>query len=169
MDVDRTVPKNVTTPVTLNNETGEVIVKKASGKIKVRTGQTVEDYLDQRSQFWQTDSKECTNLNIGWMSENFDIDALLSSIDTLKSSKHKRQRITDYLAWLFYHNNNNNREFSQLITDKIIPVFNEINTELKGKIKKEVTLLERLSKLNTDANINNINTKTRGDPEAMSI
>ena len=152
MDIDTTVPKNVTTPVTLNSETGEVIVKKASGKIKIRTGQTLEDYLDQRDQFWYTDSKECTGLNLGWMSSNLDIDKLLS-VEILKASKHERQRIIDYLVWLYYHSNTgsnnkeneNTKEYSQLIENKIIPVFNEVNIELNGKINKEVALLERLA------------------------
>lgn len=152
MDLDTAVPKNVTTPITLNNETGEVIVKKASGKIKIRTGQSVEDYLDQRDQFWYTDSKECTALNLGWMSNNFCIDEMLSSVDLLKSSKHERQRIFDYLVWLFYHCNKDGspKELSQLIESKVMPVFKEINTELNGKIKKEVALLQRLVELHTN-------------------
>lgn len=136
---DPTAPRNVTIPVTLDSNTGEVSVKKASGKVKVRRGQTPQEYEAQRDQFWEEDSHEVDGLSLGWMSK-INMQDLLSH-DMLV--KQERQKVVDYLSWLYYHGKT--EECLQLIQEKVTPVFTEMNTTLKGKMKKEMALLETLS------------------------
>lgn len=136
---DTTAPRNVTIPVTLDSTTGEVSVKKASGKVKVRRGQTPQEYETQRDQFWAEDSQEIDGLGLGWMG-SINLDDLLSR-DML--IKQERQKVVDYLSWLYYHGRTD--ECLQLIKEKVKPVFTEVNTTLKGKMKKEMALLETLS------------------------
>ncbi|AGO14072.1 AaceriAGR217Cp [[Ashbya] aceris (nom. inval.)] len=45
----------VTLPVALDSSTGEVLVRKATGKTRVRKGQTEEQYLEQLQQYFVRD------------------------------------------------------------------------------------------------------------------
>ncbi|GMF57776.1 unnamed protein product [[Candida] boidinii] len=59
--------QNVPQPTEYN--TGEVIVKKGSGKAKVRKGQSEEAYFEQKSQFWSTGPLLNTE---NWLTDYFD-------------------------------------------------------------------------------------------------
>lgn len=59
--------QNVPQPTEYN--TGEVIVKKGSGKPKVRKGQSEEAYFEQKSQFWSTGPLLNTE---NWLTDYFD-------------------------------------------------------------------------------------------------
>ncbi|GMG08995.1 unnamed protein product [[Candida] boidinii] len=59
--------QNVPQPTEYN--TGEVIVKKGSGKAKVRKGQSEEAYFEQKLQFWSTGPLLNTE---NWLTDYFD-------------------------------------------------------------------------------------------------
>lgn len=139
MDSDR-VPKHVTTPVTLNQETGAVAVKKSSGKVKIRRGQTQEEYLRQREQFWQNDVENCTGLDLGWRSHGGGGAPEVTDW----TDKQERTKVLDHLTWLYYHGER--KQCLKLIQTQVWNQFDTLNTipPLRNKLKKEMGLLQCL-------------------------
>ncbi|AAS54707.2 AGR217Cp [Eremothecium gossypii ATCC 10895] len=83
----------VTLPVALDSATGEVLVRKATGKTRVRKGQTEEQYCEQLQQYFERDGgPECTDE--GWL----DRAAPAAAART----KQERQRLAAVYQRLYF-------------------------------------------------------------------
>jgi len=107
---------------TIDSTTGEVLVKKGSGKTKVRKGQTDEEYQQQLQQFRSSGPVLNTKT---WLEE---ID--LTKIDpNVKSDRAKLENLTERLYF--------KRDYVKCLetTDYALKLFNDLN---KKKIQNEI-------------------------------
>lgn len=107
---------------------GAVMVKKGSGKTKVRKGQTEEAYQIQKKQFEETGPLVNT---LTWL-EELDLEKLNPQLKT------DRAKIEHLAERLYYK-----REYSKCleISTKALDLFKDLN---KSKIKNEIEELEYL-------------------------
>ncbi|CUS23929.1 LAQU0S12e03202g1_1 [Lachancea quebecensis] len=93
--------QSVTKPVSLDASTGEVLVRKSTGKTKVRKGQTTDEFERQRSHFFEVERGPVWT-PVGWMTSQ---DPLLK-LDTDPSSdleiKQVRQKLASHCHLLYY-------------------------------------------------------------------
>lgn len=133
-------PSGITTPVTLDSATGEVAVQKGSGKTRVRSGQTVEEYEQQKTQWFEEDSAKIRTESRG-LQEHI---ATLRDKSTDLTIKRERQFLMDELTWLYYHGYT--AECRKEIETNILPRLEALeDAKLKKKISKELASLHALS------------------------
>lgn len=92
----------ITKPITVNSDTGEVIVKKSTGKQRVRKGQDVEQYREQLRHFYEVE-KGPTVTPEGWMTPQ-GFDEMINTLDL--ENKHNRLVIMGFIHRWYY-----NREY----------------------------------------------------------
>ncbi|CEP61986.1 uncharacterized protein LALA0_S04e05138g [Lachancea lanzarotensis] len=93
----------LTKPISLNAETGELMVRKSTGKTKIRKGQSSEEYENERNHFFDVE-KGPVWTPVGWMmTANEDLLAKdhsdLGPDLTLKQVRHK---LMGYCHLLYY-------------------------------------------------------------------
>ncbi|AET40940.1 uncharacterized protein Ecym_7088 [Eremothecium cymbalariae DBVPG len=125
----------ITSPIVLDDYTGEVLVKKATGKSKIRKGQSEEDYQDQLVQFFQC-GQGPVRTEVGWMDKlclenhNYDI-----------SIKQERQKLTSYCQRLYFNKKfHESHEFALKLLELYRPM------DKKNKMVKEIEELEYIIK-----------------------
>lgn len=131
----------VTKPIALDASTGEVLVRKSTGKTKVRKGQSTEEYERQRSHFFEVE-KGPVWTPVGWMTKEDPLVKLDRDPEFDLTIKQTRQRLTSHCHLLYYRKNY--QECSR-VCEKLIQRYEAL--ENKKKIQKEIdelsTILDR--------------------------
>ncbi|QHS76627.1 uncharacterized protein SPAR_P01620 [Saccharomyces paradoxus] len=127
--------QSVTKPISLDSRTGEVIVRKSTGKTKIRKGQTEEEYKQQLRHYFKVEEGP-VRTKVGWMDE---VD-LLAEIRDGKydiSNKHQRQVLSGFCHRLFYR-----RKYEDCLnlSTYLLGLFEPFN--VKNKMKRELEELE---------------------------
>lgn len=124
----------ITKPITVNDTTGEVLVRKTTGKTKLRKGQSIEDYQEQLRQYF-VEEKGPTRTNEKWM-DAIEIDDILSK-DMDFSLKQTRQRFVSYAQRYYYL-----REYTKClqVSDWLLERFMPLNK--KNKMVREIDELK---------------------------
>ena len=91
--------QSITKPITVNANTGEVIVKKFTGKQRIRKGQTQEQYDAELKHFYEIE-KGPVRTNIGWMSTWDKFNENLNDLDL--EIKHNRLILMSFLHRWYY-------------------------------------------------------------------
>ncbi|SCU87242.1 LAME_0D09318g1_1 [Lachancea meyersii CBS 8951] len=91
----------VTKPISLNADTGEVMVRKSTGKTKVRKGQSSDEYEHQRSHFFDVEKGPIWT-PVGWMTKENPLQKLDSDPEFDISLKQARQKLISYCHILYY-------------------------------------------------------------------
>lgn len=86
-------------PVTVDAATGEVIVKKFTGKERVRKGQTQEQYEEQLGQFCSVEGGPA-NTPVGWMDKDGAFAAAVAEQDL--EVKHSRLVLMGFVHKAYY-------------------------------------------------------------------
>ncbi|CAB4255781.1 similar to Saccharomyces cerevisiae YPL108W Cytoplasmic protein of unknown function [Maudiozyma barnettii] len=127
--------QSMTKPITVDSNTGEVIVKKFTGKQRIRKGQSLEQYEEQLQHFYDVE-KGPTVTPIGWLASN---EKFQSSLDTLDLEvKHNRLLLMGFIHRWYY-----NRDYSLCLK-----ACNEIQQKYKTikysekKMKREIDELK---------------------------
>ncbi|CCH59270.1 hypothetical protein TBLA_0B04330 [Henningerozyma blattae CBS 6284] len=94
--------QSVTKPVTVDSETGEILVRRATGKARVRRGQTEEEYNEQLRQYF-TEENGPTRTEPNFMDNVNDFDEKLDTMDL--SIKQNRLRLQAYPQRAYYRRN----------------------------------------------------------------
>ncbi|CAI4036771.1 hypothetical protein SMKI_16G0720 [Saccharomyces mikatae IFO 1815] len=127
--------QSVTKPISLDGRTGEVIVRKSTGKTKIRKGQTEEEYVQQLRHYLQVE-KGPVRTEVGWMNE---VDPLAEIRDGKYeiSNKHQRQVLSGFCHRLFYQ-----RKYEECLnlSNYLLGLFEPFN--VKNKMKRELEELK---------------------------
>ncbi|SMN21187.1 similar to Saccharomyces cerevisiae YPL108W Cytoplasmic protein of unknown function [Maudiozyma saulgeensis] len=131
--------QSITKPITVDSNTGEVIVKTVTGKKRIRKGQSLEQYEEQLQHFYEVE-KGPTWTPIGWMDSNEKFENSLNTLDL--EIKHNRLLLMGFIHRWYY-----NRDY--LICLKAC---NEIEQKYKTlqysekKMKREIDELDHVIK-----------------------
>lgn len=128
--------QSITKPVSLDENSGEVLVRKGTGKTKVRKGQSEEEYQNQLYQYFQVEGGP-KRTEIGWM-DNVDPLELLK--DCKFEEKLTRQKLSDFCRRLYYR-----RDYAKCadLCDELIERYQPLNK--KNKIAREIQELESMA------------------------
>ncbi|KAG0669615.1 hypothetical protein C6P45_003520 [Maudiozyma exigua] len=91
--------QSMTKPITVDANTGEVIVKKFTGKQRIRKGQSQEQYEAELQHFYEVE-KGPVRTNIGWMSSWEEFERNLNGLDL--EIKHNRLILMSFLHRWYY-------------------------------------------------------------------
>ncbi|KAH7588406.1 Uncharacterized protein AO441_002049 [Nakaseomyces glabratus] len=136
----------ITKPVSLDDNTGEVVVRTSTGKSKIRKGQTEEEYRHQLKLYFE-DERGPQVTEIGWLDEYIvDQDKIFSEESLFHdlSIKHNRQTVSGICHKLYYQ-----RDYENCVSlaQKLRDLFEPYNT--KNKIHRELEELDyMISKCN---------------------
>ncbi|CCF58221.1 hypothetical protein KAFR_0E00670 [Kazachstania africana CBS 2517] len=111
----------ITKPIQSNDGTGEVVVKKSTGKLKVRKGQTEEQYQEQLAHFNDVEKGPVVT-DINWM-DQYDNDPLKFQSESVLFNdltvKHNRLVLTGFIHRLYYQKNYQDcYKFASMVKDK---------------------------------------------------
>ncbi|CAI4053233.1 hypothetical protein SKDZ_16G1660 [Saccharomyces kudriavzevii ZP591] len=127
--------QSVIKPISLDGRIGEVIVRKSTGKTKIRKGQTEEEYGQQLRHYFQVEEGP-VRTEVGWMDK---VDPLADIRDGKYdiSNKHQRQVLSGFCHRLFYQ-----RKYEQCLnlSSYLLGLFEPFN--VKNKMKRELEELE---------------------------
>ncbi|CAI4851196.1 ASN_HP2_G0052140.mRNA.1.CDS.1 [Saccharomyces cerevisiae] len=127
--------QSVTKPISLDGRTGEVIVRKSTGKTKIRKGQTEEEYTQQLQHYFEVEQGP-VRTKVGWMDE---VDPLVEIREGKYdiSNKHQRQVLSGFCHRLFYQ-----RKYKECLelSTYFLGLFEPFN--VKNKMKRELEELE---------------------------
>ncbi|SCU94677.1 LANO_0E07646g1_1 [Lachancea nothofagi CBS 11611] len=128
----------VTKPISLDSTTGEVMVRKSTGKTKIRKGQSTEEYESQREHFFEVEKGPvCTPE--GWMTKEGPLPRLDSDPDFDIKLKQTRQKLTSHCHLLYYRKSY--EECAQLC-QVLISRFDVL--ENRKKLEKEIQELAHM-------------------------
>lgn len=138
-----TTATNIQLPKQMIYNNGESVMKKGSGLVRVRKGQTEEQYIEQRDDFWQvgpiiqthTFVTEFIEKYIEKESGNFNIST--------ENDKIKRENIVHGLEKLFYQ-----REYSRCLKDIELIKSSIDLTQVDLNSKKNKNLKRIINELN---------------------
>lgn len=127
--------QSITKPISLDDNSGEVLVRKATGKTKVRKGQSDEEYQNQLYQYLEVEGGP-KKTDLGWM-DNEDIMSLLQDPNQDFRVKLTRQKLTNFCQRLYYH-----RDYARCarVCDDLLQKYRPLNR--KNKITREIQELE---------------------------
>ncbi|QLL30878.1 hypothetical protein HG536_0A06930 [Torulaspora globosa] len=127
--------QSITKPISLDETSGEVLVRKATGKTKVRKGQSDEEYQNQLYQHFQVEGGP-KRTEIGWMDNVQPMD-LLKDPNEHFEVKLTRQKLSDFCRRLYYH-----RDYAKCaeLCDELVERYQPLNK--KNKIAREIQELE---------------------------
>ncbi|QID88326.1 hypothetical protein GRS66_011037 [Saccharomyces pastorianus] len=127
--------QSVTKPISLDGRTGEVIVRKSTGKTKIRKGQTEEEYEQQLQHYFQVE-KGPVRTDIGWM-DKVDPLTQIRNGEYDVSNKHQRQVLSGFCHRFYYQ-----RKYEQCLdlSSYLLGLFEPFN--VKNKMKRELEELK---------------------------
>lgn len=130
--------QSITKPLSLDDSSGEVLVRKATGKSKVRKGQSEEEYQGQLHQYFEVEQGP-KRTDIGWM-DKVDPMALLNDPEKDLQIKNTRQKLTSFCQRLYYQ-----KRYAECaaLCDELLPRYEPFNK--KNKIKRELEELEYMA------------------------
>ncbi|AMD19639.1 HCL512Wp [Eremothecium sinecaudum] len=120
----------ITKPITVDAETAEVLVRKPTGKPRLRKGQSEENYQEQLVEFFEN-SRGPLRTEEGWM-DALDID---NTFDI--TIKQERQKLTAYCQRLYFRGE---YAASYAMAMKLLPKYESINH--KNKLEREISELQ---------------------------
>lgn len=125
----------VTKPIALDASTGEVLVRKSTGKTKVRKGQSPEEYAKQKDLFFNEENGPIRT-EVGWM-DSIDISAMTASKEYDVQLKQVRQKLSSHCHRLYFQ-----RRYQECVVlcETLIELYIPVNK--KNKIQKELEELE---------------------------
>ncbi|SSD60911.1 uncharacterized protein SCODWIG_02672 [Saccharomycodes ludwigii] len=145
-------------PIEISPNTGEVLVRKSTGKTKLRKGQSQVDYLKQKHKYLEIDGGPTVKEENYLLNSTFELVHLVTSlepalakegvVDTqekcdllVKTFSDKQQRaLLNYLCNSFYYQKKYSDCYS--LASKLVKSYHVIDT--KNRLKKEIEELERL-------------------------
>ncbi|QLQ81517.1 hypothetical protein HG537_0F02780 [Torulaspora globosa] len=136
--INGTKNQSITKPISLDENSGEVMVRKATGKMKVRKGQSDEEYQGQLYEYFQVENGP-KRTEIGWM-DNIDASELLMDCKDCFELKLTRQKLSDLCRRLYYR-----RDYAKCaeLCDELIERYQPLNK--KNKISREIQELETMA------------------------
>lgn len=127
--------QSLTKPISLDESTGEILVRKATGKTKIRKGQSEEEYQRQLCQYVQVE-KGPKKSEIGWMDEVDPLDLIRNDEESIKI-KLTRQKLSNFCQRMYYQKKY--KDCAELCT-VLLQRYQSINK--KNKIQREIQELE---------------------------
>lgn len=130
--------QSITKPISLDEKSGEVLVRKATGKTKVRKGQSEEEYQNQLYDYFQVQEGP-KRTEIGWMNNVEPMD-LVKDPSVQLELKPTRQTLSNFCQRFYYR-----REYSRCaeLCDELIHRYQAFNK--KNKITREIQELELMA------------------------
>ncbi|QEU61168.1 hypothetical protein KDRO_E00400 [Kluyveromyces lactis] len=121
----------LTKPITIDSNTGEVLVKKTTGKTKVRRGQSVEEYKEQLRQYFLEEKGPTRTEEDALKMEDFDLLIEDESFDY--ALKQVRQKMVSYAQKYYYE-----RDYMKClkVSEPLLHKFEPFNK--KNKIRREL-------------------------------
>ncbi|CCE64668.1 hypothetical protein TPHA_0I01640 [Tetrapisispora phaffii CBS 4417] len=92
----------VTKPIAIDSTTGEVVVRKSTGKAKIRKGQSEEEYQNQLDHYFNVE-KGPTITEDNWMDSIDPLDMLNDNIENDLSIKNVRHKLTSFCERYYYY------------------------------------------------------------------
>ncbi|SCU93631.1 LAFA_0F17414g1_1 [Lachancea sp. 'fantastica'] len=126
----------VTKPISLDAETGEVLVRKSTGKTKIRKGQSSEEYENEKSHFFDVE-KGPVWTPVGWMTKEVPLPKKNSESVPDLTLKQARQKLMGYCHILYYRKRYH--ECAQAC-ESLITQFE--NLESRKRVQKEIDELK---------------------------
>lgn len=135
--------QSITKPISLDETSGEVVVRKATGKSKIRKGQSDEEYQNQLHQYFEVE-KGPKRTEIGWM-DTADYKTVIKDSENSLQLKGTRQKLSGFCERLYYQ-----RKYAECasLCDELLPKYEPFNK--KNKIKREIEELEYMAKRSKD-------------------
>lgn len=130
--------QSITKPISLDANTGEVLVRKSTGKTRVRKGQSDEEYNEQLYEYFQVQNGP-RRREEGW-ANTVSVANLLDKNPDL-NIKQERQKLTGMCHVLYYRKQ---YEECAIACGQLIPRYNDVNKN--KKISKEIQELEYMIK-----------------------
>ncbi|SCU84725.1 LADA_0D03422g1_1 [Lachancea dasiensis] len=128
----------VTKPISVDPDTGEVIVRKSTGKSKIRKGQSSDEYERQRDHFFNVE-KGPVWTPVGWMTKEDPLDRLDKNPESDIRLKQTRQKLMSHCHLLYYRKQ---YEDCAQICQTLITRFEVL--ESRKKIQKEIDELAHI-------------------------
>lgn len=130
--------QSITKPISLDDASGEVMVRRATGKSRVRKGQSNEEYQQQLHEYFDVE-KGPKRTEIGWM-DSLDPMTLLADPKEDLQIKGTRQKLTSFCERFYYQ-----KRYAECaaLCDELLPRYQPYNK--KNKIKKEIQELEYMA------------------------
>ncbi|KAL2708424.1 hypothetical protein KLU848_2955 [Kluyveromyces marxianus] len=124
-----------TKPITIDNATGEVLVRKTTGKAKVRKGQSAEEYQEQLRQYF-IEEQGPTKTEEGHLVIN-DFEKSMKDDNLNFTLKQDRQRMISYAEKFYY-----NRDYLDClkVSETLLTAFEPFNK--KNKMLRELEELK---------------------------
>lgn len=127
--------QSMTKPISLDETTGEILVRKATGKTKIRKGQSEEEYQRQLHEYFHVQKGPKRSEN-GWMDEVEPLDLIQNDEESIKI-KLTRQKLSNFCQRMYYQRKY--KDCAELCT-VLIQRYQSINK--KNKILREIQELE---------------------------
>ncbi|CCD25074.1 uncharacterized protein NDAI_0E02570 [Naumovozyma dairenensis CBS 421] len=143
----------VTKPESLNATTGEVLVKKSTGKSRVRKGQTEEQYQTQLYEYFELEEGPIRT-EVDWMNNIKEPDDILSWEKFDLEVKHARLVLNGVCYRLYFQ-----RRYKECLEfgTKLLDLYKPYNENHKNKLKKEIDELEYMQKQCLSKDFSSIN------------
>ncbi|CDO95196.1 unnamed protein product [Kluyveromyces dobzhanskii CBS 2104] len=124
-------------PVTIDGNTGEVLVRKTTGKTRIRRGQSTEEYQEQLEQYFLQQKGPTRTEENALQKKEFDQLIADESFDY--SLKQIRQKMVSYAQLYYYERDYSNcLKVSELLLQKFEPI------NKKNKLLKELDELKHM-------------------------